>query len=67
MLDGIYGNETNNKLIEVIKNIQIKLACTMIDRNSRPRNNREMPHIPKEQRISRRRNMRPSNKKCDER
>lgn len=31
MLDGIYGQETNSRLIEVIKTIQTKLGCTMID------------------------------------
>lgn len=29
--DGIYGNQTNYKLIEVIKDIQRKIGCTLID------------------------------------
>lgn len=35
MLDGIYGPETDTKLIQTIKDIQIRLACSMIDRTSR--------------------------------
>lgn len=31
MLDGIYGNETDTRLIQVIKDIQIRLACNLID------------------------------------
>lgn len=30
-VDGIYGEKTNAKLIEIIKDIQSKIGCTMID------------------------------------